>query len=63
VPVLSAFWNEYSTKGIKNKESTIYVVGNSHSVVIAVVGWILWWLCNDKPDSPVAGSSGRGSGT
>ena len=33
------------------------------SVVTALVGWILWRLCHHQPDSPIAGSSGRGSCT
>ena len=47
----------------KNKESMIHVVDNSNSLAAAVVGWILWRLCHHQPDSLVADSSGRGSGT
>jgi hypothetical protein len=40
-----------------------YVVGYSYSVVTALVGWILWWLCHHQPDSLIAGSGGGGSCT
>lgn len=51
-------WKSYEIGRVK-----IHVVDNSYSVVTALVDWILWWLCNHQPDSPIAGSSGRGSGT
>jgi hypothetical protein len=62
---MSPFWNG-QLKGLeklRNRETAIHVVDNSYSVATALVDWILWWLCNHWPDSPIAGSSGRGSGT
>lgn len=35
---------------------------DSCSVVAALVGWVLWRLCHQQPDSPVAGSSAYCSG-
>lgn len=36
---------------------TIYAVDHSDSVVAALVGWVLRWLCHQQPDSSVADSS------
>jgi hypothetical protein len=62
--VMSPFWKGQLKKIGKIYEigeSTIHVVDDSYSVVTALVDWILWRLCHHQPDSPVAGSSGRGS--
>ena len=40
-----------------------HVVGNSYSVIAALVGWVLWRLRHHQPDPSTARSSGGGSGT
>ena len=44
-------------KRLENEEIAIHVVGNSYSVVAALVGRVLWRLCHEQPDSLVADSS------
>jgi hypothetical protein len=51
-----------STEKLKPGEYD-YVVGNTYTVVTAMVSWILWRVCHYQPDSPIAGGCGCGAGT
>jgi hypothetical protein len=55
--------NKFRVEQVSRLGEYDYVVGNSYSVVTALVGWVLWRLCHYQPDSPIAGSCGGGSCT